>query len=1031
MTNDSPARLERIEQPLPDGFDAAQHLDQLTAFINKRHAGGGFELQSIDPFKNVAYFVRGVGAAVVTSRNDERFEMNLPRTTKASDGQKIAAQFEGQYPGFYVTEFDPFLFKIELTKMKPEAVRARGALASALGCKPWEIVVTPRVDGGFDLDMSRINYVPSKHEAKLEEVTTHVIGRFGWYIQIDSQNSRASIIPSQPPTFPAVVPMDLSKLGNGSLDKTPFALKLPAPGKQASEVAFVDWTMSPYVILGGLPRSGKHLTHDTKVATPDGWKRHGDLHAGDRVFARDGSITTVTSESAETVTDTYELHLSDGQVLVAGGEHLMTVSTRRSRLTRLSPKERARRARVDAGRAAKYARYEHIARECARGNLGARIDEIAVMLEADYNAVRRVAKAAGIPYEIAPGKGSPRIYVASEVVMAWLAHVREFDEFEAAKRQPLETTLTVAEMAKRVRVEGGRANYAIALAAPIATPSVDLPLDPYVLGAWLGDGSTAGGQITAHADDQPHLKAQLERAGYEFKNVCRNDPRDKTIAVTGLTTKLREAGVLGDKHIPTAYLRASIKQRLALLAGLMDTDGTIDMNGNCELSLSHERLANDALELIRSLGIRASVTVGAAGYRGADGEWVECKDRHRIHFTTDQRVFRLPRKAERLPEFVADPWLYVIDIVKVESQPAKCIMVDHPEHLYLVGEFVPTHNSVSINDIIADCRSNGSELVIITTADKSVDFAWARAYVRDGGWGCQSHRHAITALALAYEELKRRANLLHERGVQNWYQIPEHERFAPITIIVDEVSMMLMTDRLPAGVDKKLPEVQEIIERNRLKFKLQKLIYDTMAEMGFVGARVLLSTQVTNATTGLPPTMKALVGNKFLQGTNPSKTQREQAFNQAANVPQVPENLRAGGGAAKGVGTAELEGQDPFVYKPFYADTSEVIARFEELGLKPTSRPDPSEAEIERLCPSVDEMDDDDLDDAGPSTRERTPSGKPLDPRFGPVESFDDDGKRLFGAAAAASASKQLASAPTCPSCDKPIQPNGDCGCSQ
>src|SRR5699024_1779786 len=139
--------------------------------------------------------------------------------------------------------------------------------------------------------------------------------------------------------------------------------------------------------------------------------------------------------------------------------------------------------------------------------------------------------------------------------------------------------------------------------------------------------------------------------------------------------------------------------RFELLRGVMDSDGTIDANGNCELSLSHQRLAEDALDLIRSLGIKASITTGAAGYRDNTGIWAQTKDRHRIHFTTDQPVFWLPRKAARLPQTVrgTQQWLYIESIEPVEPEPMRCITVDSPDNTYLIAGYVPTHNPMMMH----------------------------------------------------------------------------------------------------------------------------------------------------------------------------------------------------------------------------------------------------------------------------------------------------------------------------------------------
>src|SRR5699024_1135625 len=152
-------------------------------------------------------------------------------------------------------------------------------------------------------------------------------------------------------------------------------------------------------------------------------------------------------------------------------------------------------------------------------------------------------------------------------------------------------------------------------------------------------------------------------------------------------------GLLGrDKHVPAAYRRASLEQRLALVQGLMDTDGSITPNGSCELSLCNQMLATDALEVIRSLGIKASMNTGPAAITETDpgtGEKPrrQVGTRWRIHFTTTQPVFRLPSKKCRLPESdgrVTNGWNYIVNIERTHDAAGRCLRVDDPEHLYLV-----------------------------------------------------------------------------------------------------------------------------------------------------------------------------------------------------------------------------------------------------------------------------------------------------------------------------------------------------------
>lgn len=262
-----------------------------------------------------------------------------------------------------------------------------------------------------------------------------------------------------------------------------------------------------------------------------------------------------------------------------------------------------------------------------------------------------------------------------------------------------ERVLSTGEMlAEGVRDAGHHARFAIRVSEPVAGRHLDTDLDPYVLGAWLGDGSSDSG---AFANPDAFILDEIEAAGFSVSRGSMDkatDPKNWYMhRIHGIIPLLRAAGVLGNKHIPDDYMRASVSQRMALLAGLMDTDGSIRTSGGCELSLSDQRLARDALELIRSLGIKASMRTSEAGYRDEHGDYVRTKDRHRIKFTTAARVFRLPRKAQRLPESSSlrqtQQWLYITSIEPIEPTEMRCITVDSPDSTYLVAGYVPTHNT--------------------------------------------------------------------------------------------------------------------------------------------------------------------------------------------------------------------------------------------------------------------------------------------------------------------------------------------------
>lgn len=275
-----------------------------------------------------------------------------------------------------------------------------------------------------------------------------------------------------------------------------------------------------------------------------------------------------------------------------------------------------------------------------------------------------------------------------------------------------EQTLTTAELIDgAVNLTGGQSNWAIRLPDALDLPDADLPVDPYVLGQWLGDGSlhrtdfTHWGQPAepGQISDLDHFREQLQAAGYEPSVPSGSTGNRVYVSATTLGADLARAGVLDRKHIPMRYLRASRAQRLALLQGLMDTDGTVGADGGCSFGSSTLRLADDALALVRSLGIKASLATDKKPTYTHKGERRTGKTHRFFNFTTTEPVFRLARKAQRLPTSVRETqqWLYIVDIETIEPEhpdyePARCIAVDSPDATFLAGAgFVPTHNSQS------------------------------------------------------------------------------------------------------------------------------------------------------------------------------------------------------------------------------------------------------------------------------------------------------------------------------------------------
>lgn len=253
-------------------------------------------------------------------------------------------------------------------------------------------------------------------------------------------------------------------------------------------------------------------------------------------------------------------------------------------------------------------------------------------------------------------------------------------------------------------------NHRVRVAGPIDTPDAELPIAPYTLGAWLGDGESAGARITTEdpqvleeiaADGTPVRFTAVGNSGNVYAlNGGPGHPdyysgTGRHAEKRSVHCKLRALGVLKNKHIPAEYLRASFHQRLALLQGLMDTDGTVSKEGQCSFTNMNEPLVHQLRELILSLGLKPTrVYSWDAMLNGKS-----CGKCFTVAFYSypELNPFRLKRKAERVRprrKVSLQSHRQIVAIREVAPRFVKCIMVDSPDSLYLAGHgFIPTHNT--------------------------------------------------------------------------------------------------------------------------------------------------------------------------------------------------------------------------------------------------------------------------------------------------------------------------------------------------
>jgi len=253
---------------------------------------------------------------------------------------------------------------------------------------------------------------------------------------------------------------------------------------------------------------------------------------------------------------------------------------------------------------------------------------------------------------------------------------------------------------KRV-LSGNRAMHQLPAVLPLQFDERNLSLHPYILGAWLGDGS-AGKPCITHSPSDHHIVNKIVRLGIPISSVSRHKDTgvmttyfSGTGGISGLsvmTQGLRACGVWEDKHIPEIYLRASIDQRIELLAGLIDTDGTVDKNSRCHFSNTNKRVIDGVVDLVSSFGWRVTLSKSqprksSSGINGKKDVWV-------VSFQPDIPIpTALPRK--EIKRFAPKR---LIGLKSVTFDPCgkigHCIEVDSEDGLYLVGHnLIPTHNS--------------------------------------------------------------------------------------------------------------------------------------------------------------------------------------------------------------------------------------------------------------------------------------------------------------------------------------------------
>ena len=280
-----------------------------------------------------------------------------------------------------------------------------------------------------------------------------------------------------------------------------------------------------------------------------------------------------------------------------------------------------------------------------------------------------------------------------DVITADADHLWKIKASGWRRKERVVTTKELIEIVDKRKAKAGSVH--IILPDAVQLPEKFLPIDPYILGIWLGDGYSSSARFTQCYTDMEEISKYILSEKYTLSESQAKKKRKvcSTWNIHGLYPQLRLNNLLNNKHIPEIYLRSSIEQRLALIQGLMDTDGTCSKKGSCAFFQKKKHIINRFREILSSLGIKSRVK-----FRIIKGQkyYSVCFKTHKFE------MFRLTRKLTRQKLQIGKERrntnvLYISKITKVASVPVRCIQVDNLDHMFLCGKtMIPTHNSTTM-----------------------------------------------------------------------------------------------------------------------------------------------------------------------------------------------------------------------------------------------------------------------------------------------------------------------------------------------
>lgn len=320
----------------------------------------------------------------------------------------------------------------------------------------------------------------------------------------------------------------------------------------------------------------------------------------------------------------------------------------------------------------------------------------------------------------------------------WSCSIPKYDSMTNTTEQIIDTESIMKFLTKK-RNKKSVGNISIKLIEPLEYPTIEYDIPPYLLGCLLGDGNITVSTPTITTedysiitnirkileDDEDYIinhKANTITYSVRQRNII-NQGGKLGCAENKYTTHLKTLNLWGcrshEKFIPTIYKNGSIEQRLELIRGLMDTDGTVGKNREISYSTSSYIMAKDVQGIMWSLGAKCSIKTRYPFYRDKNGKKITGKDSYdvRISYKFPKQLFTLQRKIDKCSEQFQEKQLRrrVKSVEYTSTEEAQCITIDHPDSLYITDDYIVTHNSFLAANLVKAAQQAGAYCLVVDT----------------------------------------------------------------------------------------------------------------------------------------------------------------------------------------------------------------------------------------------------------------------------------------------------------------------------